>query len=395
MSSALHDDSDSSSVIGLRERKRLLKAEQLQPIDSSDSSSVIGLRKRKRQLPKARPKPTDASDSSSAIGLRKRKRLLEQQPLPSSSSRQRTPEISRGNASGVTGAIAAPVVGQASVDARLPDDRWSSFIECFNTLADAPAAPADAPPTFSSVLSADCAKALQEARDQRALKQQLKALASARVDAKRPKAKRSVVQVASNDDLLPLTGKPISDGLVYDDSLFASQLELINRDPFLDAILPEGMLTRTEAFAEVHQRVRAWRDDQAFDTIWYVGISRGPSQRFHRLDYGYFMRGFDSMIAIYRGPPNWCGELERSLITEWKGKMGNQNSNPGGENVPPAGIGCWVYVVSTSLGDDKDLETRAVARKAHKKDRANIALSANMLSVCGEYAIPDLLEGRR
>jgi hypothetical protein len=106
--------------------------------------------------------------------------LLEQQPLPSSSSRQRTPEISRGNASGVTGAIAAPVVGQASVDARLPDDRWSSFIECFNALADAPAAPADAPPTFSSVLSADCAKALQEARDQRALKQQLKALASAR-----------------------------------------------------------------------------------------------------------------------------------------------------------------------------------------------------------------------
>ena len=113
--SALHDDSDSSSVIGLRERKRLLKAEQLH--DSSDSSSVIGLRKRKRQLLKA-PKPTDASDSSSAIGLRKRKRLLEQQPLPSSSSRQRTPEISRGNASGVTGAIAAPVVGQASVDAR-------------------------------------------------------------------------------------------------------------------------------------------------------------------------------------------------------------------------------------------------------------------------------------
>ena len=107
------------------------------------------------------------------------------------------------------------------------------------------------------------------------------------------------------------------------------------------------------------------------------------------------MQGFDSMIAIYRGPPNWCGELERSLITEWKGKMGNQNSNPGGENVPPAGIGCWVYVVSTSLGDDKDLETRAVARQAHKKDRAKIALSANMLSVCGEYAIPDLLEGRR
>ena len=141
MSSALHDDSDNSSVIGLRERKRLLKAEQLQPIDSSDSSSVIGLRKRKRQLLKARPKPTDASDSSSAIGLRKRKRLLEQQPLPSSSSRPRTPEISRGNASGVTGAIVAPVVGQASVDARLPDDRWSSFIEGFSALADAPVAP--------------------------------------------------------------------------------------------------------------------------------------------------------------------------------------------------------------------------------------------------------------
>ena len=189
------------------------------------------------------------------------------------------------------------------------------------------------------------------------------------------------MQVASDGDLLPLTGKPISDGLVYEDGLFASQLELINRDPFLDAILPEGT-TRAAAFAEVHQRVRAWRDDQPFDTLWYVGISRGPSQRFHRLDYGYFMRGFDSMIAIYRGPPNWCGELERSLITEWKGKMGNQNINPGGENVPPAGIGCWVYLVSTSLGDDRDLETRAAARKAHKKDRAKIALSANMLSVC-------------
>ena len=335
--------------------------------------------------------------NKAATELRKRERLLEQEPLPSSSSRQRTPEISRGNASGVTGAIAAPVVGQASVDERLPDDRWSSFVEDFNALADAPAVPR--PPTVPSGDSARIEAARIEARDQarirRALNEQLKALASARVDTKRPKAKQSVVQVASNDDLLPLTGKPISDGLVYEDSLFASQLELINRDPFLDAILPEGTLTRTEAFAEVHQRVRAWRDDQAFDTIWYVGISRGPSQRFHRLDYGYFMRGFDSMIAIYRGPPNWCGELEKSLITEWKGKMGNQNSNPGGENVPPAGIGCWVYVVGTTLGDDKDLETREAARRAHKKDRAKIALSANMLSVCSEYDIPDLLEGRR
>ena len=364
--------------------------------DDSDSSSVIGLRKRKRQLLKARQKPIDDSDSSSALGLRNRKRLLKQQPLPSSTSRQRTPETdtSRGNASSVTGSIAAPVVGQASVDARLPDDRWSSFIDDFNAIADAPAVPA-APPTFSSVISAASDNALKEARDQRALKQQLKTLANARVDARRPKANRAVVHIASDDDLLPLTGKPISDGLVYEDWLFASQLELINRDPFLDAILPEGTLTRTEAFAEVHQRVRAWRDVQAFDTIWYVGISRGPSQRFHRLDYGYFMRGFDSMIAIYRGPPNWCGELERSLITEWTGKMGNQNINPGGENVPPAGIGCWVYLVSTSLGDDRDLETRAAARQAHKKDRAKIALSANMLSVCDEYVIPDLLEGRR
>ena len=379
--STLHDDSDNSSVIGLRERKRQLLNARPKPIDSSDSSSVIGLRKRKRQLLKARPKPTDASDSSS--------RLLKQQPLPSSSSRQRAPE------SGVTGAItASTVVGQASVDARLPDDRWSSFIDDFNAIADALAVLA-APLTFSSVISAASDNALKEARDQRALKQQLKTLANARVDARRPKANRAVVHVASDDDLLPLTGKPISDGLVYEDWLFVSQLELINRDPFLDAILPEGTLTRTEAFAEVHQRVRAWRDVQAFDTIWYVGISRGPSQRFHRLDYGYFMRGFDSMIAIYRGPPNWCGELERSLITEWTGKMGNQNINPGGENVPPAGIGCWVYLVSTSLGDDRDLETRAAARQAHKKDRAKIALSANMLSVCDEYVIPDLLEGRR
>ena len=101
------------------------------------------------------------------------------------------------------------------------------------------------------------------------------------------------------------------------------------------------------------------------------------------------------MSAVYRGPPNWCGELERSLITEWKGKMGNQNINPGGENLPPAGTGCWVYVVSTSLGEDRDLESKAAARRAHKKDHAKIASSANMLSVCSEYAIPDLLEGRQ
>jgi hypothetical protein len=268
----------------------------------------------------------------------------------------------------------------------------------FNALADAPAVPVPRS-TFSSQPSAACAIALQEAREarerKRALDEQLKKLAGARVDARRPKINRSAVQVTSDGDILPLTGKPISDGLVYEDRLFTSQLELINRDPFLDAILPEGTLTRIDAFKEVHQRVRAWRDSQPFDTVWYVGISRGPSQRFHRLDYGYFMRGFDTMTVLYFGSPHVCGELECELITAWKGTTGNQNQNPGGENVPPKGIGCWVYLVSTSLGDDRDLNTKAASRRSGKRDSTKILLSANMLSMCDEYSIPDLMEGRR
>ena len=199
--------------------------------------------------------------------------------------------------------IAADLAASAST--------WCGFVDHFNALTDAPAVPEPRP--ISSHPSAACLTAIHEARADRerarAVADQLKMLAGARVrpDAKRHTTHRSVVQVASDGDVLPRTGKPVSDGLVYPEWLFTSQLELIGRDPFLDVSLPSWTDARVDAFNAVHRRVRAWRGEQPFDTIWYIGLTRGPSQRFHRRDYGYFMKGFDEMLVLYRGPPHWCG----------------------------------------------------------------------------------------
>ena len=83
------------------------------------------------------------------------------------------------------------------------------------------------------------------------------------------------------------------------------------------------------------------------------------------------------------------------MITEWKGTAGCQNQNPAGENVPPKGIGGWLYVASTVLGDDRDINTRAAQRKASKIHCEKIAQSARVLLLCDEYPVPDLLDGRR
>jgi hypothetical protein len=204
-----------------------------------------------------------------------------------------------------------------------------------------------------------------------------------------------VTPTAPAGELMPLTGKPVADpnGLTYPPWVFQSQLDLACRDPFLDVALTPPSQTLPDACVAVHDRVRDWIAAQPFDLIFTIGITRGPTMRFHRRDYGYWVKGYDRMYVLYCGPPHWVGELERSLITYWKDRRGCQNSNPGGENCPPSGVGGWLYVAYTTLDSDRDLNVRMARRRVC--DSALGRASQAMLDMSSEHAVPDLMEGRR
>jgi hypothetical protein len=197
-------------------------------------------------------------------------------------------------------------------------------------------------------------------------------------------------RLARGPEKLPLTGKLKDDGIRYADWLFDGQLAICSADPFMEVQLPLPFLALEEQFCSVSDTLSELLRVNGPFIAYYIGITRHPVLRFHRRDYGYFIRGFTGMWVLWCGPPNRGAELERYLIRERRGRNGCQNVNPGGENAPPSGIGAWVYCVWAVLDDGRSLQQRA----ASIPDRLHV-LSMNQLEVANAIIAPDMLDGRR
>ncbi len=185
---------------------------------------------------------------------------------------------------------------------------------------------------------------------------------------------RTITRVRSEansvPERLPLTGKPVDDGLAYTDGMFSVQCSLARDDPFLSVQLPAACLSREEQFSHARDKVAELLRESGRCTVYSIGITRGPSYRFHRDDYGYFKLGFTGMWVLFRGPPHWAAELERMLIKEHKGKSGCQNIHRGGENAPPRGIGGWLYVAWASVADGRSVVKQAKQRTKESRLRS-------------------------
>ena len=64
------------------------------------------------------------------------------------------------------------------------------------------------------------------------------------------------------------------------------------------------------------------------------GITHSINTRFYNNEYGYFLKGFEAIVALYQGTPAACQELERLLIGQYKPVSGCMNEAPGGERPP-------------------------------------------------------------
>ena len=73
------------------------------------------------------------------------------------------------------------------------------------------------------------------------------------------------------------------------------------------------------------------------------------------------------MTVVFAGPPCWVAELETSLIAEWKGTDGCQNSLPGCENRPKKTQPGFVYVVTVDLSLGLALQQKAKSRTDAEK----------------------------
>jgi hypothetical protein len=169
----------------------------------------------------------------------------------------------------------------------------------------------------------------------------------------------------------------VADGFSYPLTKFEGELALVDDDPFLDALTSATSLEVDVAFPGVHAAVATLMSTFGLVHAFKFGITRGPSLRFHRRDYGYFTQGYDRMLVIHAGPPQHCGEVERQLIARHRSIIGCQNFAPGGESLPPAGVATFVYVVVANLVDGRGLAQRAAQRDAEStarsRDRLRIA----------------------
>ena len=192
--------------------------------------------------------------------------------------------------------------------------------------------------------------------------------------------------VRSSPDILPLTRQPVSDGLRYGIEAFAPQLAVAADDPYVVLQLPllaeSFMAASAHALRTVDGLVRS-RPYLAYK----VGITRSPSHRFHRRDYGYYILGYTRMVVVFRGAPRLAAELERRLIAEFRGNTGCQNVATGGENPPPVGIGCFVYLVCADLADGRSLEQLGAENRALAGNDRALALLTRAEAV----PIPDML----
>jgi hypothetical protein len=167
----------------------------------------------------------------------------------------------------------------------------------------------------------------------------------------------------------------VADGFSYPLTKFERELALVDDDPFLDTLTSATALEVDVAFPGVHAAVATLMLTCGRVHAFKFGITRGPSLRFHRRDYGYFTQGYDRMIVIHAGPPQHCGEVERQLIARHRSIIGCRNFSPGGESLPPAGVATFVYVVLANLVDGRGLAQRAAQRDAETTARSRDRLS--------------------
>jgi hypothetical protein len=178
------------------------------------------------------------------------------------------------------------------------------------------------------------------------------------------------------------------DPIRYAEDFFLPQLSRARHDTFLHVELPPFSASLDDAFTHAQRAIEALVESGGGTLAFKIGITRSPSHRFHRRDYGYFVLGYAQMNVLLCGSPNDSAELERRLISAWRGRMGCQNVAGGGEAAPPSGVGCWVYVAHAQLSDGMALEQRAAQNR-------RCTLSHNQLALAIATPVPDMLAGRR
>jgi hypothetical protein len=177
-----------------------------------------------------------------------------------------------------------------------------------------------------------------------------------------------------HENRFPLTRLPVDDGAHYPQALFEDQLALTNVDHFVysrGVCFPPSRFAWQPVFDQVHVNVRRLVADLPSCGALHgkkIGITACPSKRFHRKEnWSYWREGWDMMTVVFAGPPCWAAELERSLIAEWKGTNGCQNSLPGGENRPKKTQPGFVYVVTVDLSLGLALQQKAKSRTDAEK----------------------------
>jgi hypothetical protein len=180
----------------------------------------------------------------------------------------------------------------------------------------------------------------------------------------------------------------LADPCRYAEDFFLSQLSRARQDPFLHVELPPFSASLGDAFTHAQRAIGALVETGGGTLAFKICITRSPSHRFHRRDFGYFVLGYAHMNVLFCGSPNDSAELERQLISAWRPTMGCQNVAGGGESAPPSGIGCWVYVAHAHLSNGWALEQRAAQNR-------RCTLSPNQLALAIDTAVPDMLMGRR
>jgi len=280
--------------------------------------------------------------------------------------------------------VAEPVVApradapqpRASASTDLADDPWHNFIDYFNELAaSAPAGgtttrplrrQADASPESASAFALQAARELREAR----ARERTLEVAEANEQLRRRTERRAQVEAVER---FPLSGLPVDDGCKYVGADFQPQLDLAERDEFLEVMGMPPLFDEPRArFAMAEASARHQLTLLGGGQPFKFGITRGPSARFHNREgsgigprggyKGYFEEGYDGMVVIFCGPPNHCAELERRLIATHRPNRACQNSADGGEGKAPSGVASFVYMSWAKLGNFADLETKRKLR---------------------------------
>jgi len=236
------------------------------------------------------------------------------------------------------------------------------------------------------VPSAASSFALQQARELR----EERAVQNAQLACSKPRQERYREEDERQKratECFPLSGFAVNDGYVYGGTNFQLQLDIASRDRFLEVLeLPPLYESYQVRFAmaetSVSQLLARISDGRPFK----LGITRGPSARFHNVEggrgvgprggfKGYCDEGYDRMAVVFCGSPNACAELERRLIAVHRPNRCCQNTADGGEGKAAAGVPSFLYIVWADLGNFADLETKARFRSSSLK-------SENILLLC-------------